>query len=281
MRIIKKVKNKKRIIGFLFLILFVFLSSGFSLKMPFTSQAPEGDWGEPWYNDCEEVSIAMVDSFYNNRVLTKAVAKNEILRIIGLKEKAYGPSLDEDADKMADIINNFLNWKAWVVEDPTIEEIKDRIDSGHPVIALTDGRMLDNRYYTTNEYHVFAISGYDDEKEVFITQDAGTYRGHDYEYSYSIVMDALHDYNSTDVSLGRRVAIFTASKIKEPDKSEVVASPVLSATSSSTPVTIEEIKKDNSLVISPENIEDSGILKTIKGWWIGFVEWIKNIFHRF
>lgn len=281
MQMIINLKDRKQAIGFLFFILFAFLTSGFNLKMPFTSQAPEGNWGEPWYNDCEEVSIAMVDSFYNSRVLTKAVAKKEILRIIGIKEKAYGFSLDEDADKMADIINNFLNWKAWVVEDPTIDEIKEQIDNAHPVIALTDGRLLDNRYYTTSEYHIFVISGYDDNKEVFITQDAGTYRGHDYEYSYSIVMDALHDYNSTDVSLGRRVAIFTGPKIKESNKPEVIASPVFSATPSSIPVAIEEIKKDIPITVLQESAEDDGIFKMIGNWRNRLVNWIKNILHEF
>lgn len=174
MQIIIKSKKRKQTIGFLIFILFGFFAFGLNLKMEFTSQAPEGNWGEPWYNDCEEVSIAMIDSYYNNRILTKAVAKKEILRIVAIKEKAYGSSFDENADKMADIINNFLNWKAWVAENPTIEEIKEQIDNGHPVLALTDGRLLDNRYYTTSEYHVFVISGYDDDKGVFITQDAGT-----------------------------------------------------------------------------------------------------------
>lgn len=253
--------------------------------MEFSSQAPEGNWNEPWYNDCEEVSIVMVDSYYVGRKLTPAVAKNEILRMFEIKEKAFGPSLEEDSDQNVSFINNYLNsnWEARIAENPAIEEIKAEIDKRHPVIMPVDGRMLDNRYYTTTHYHVFVISGYDDDKGVFITQDGGTYRGHDYEYSYDIIMDAMHDYNPTDMSLGRRVAIFTSLKTEKKDaektnepKIEESLTPAPTAIASDTPDS-EKIKNDNS-PIAPEKNIDAGILETIKNYFIRFIDWVKKIF---
>lgn len=269
---------KKRKMALSVLALFVFLFSGFNLEMSFSSQAPEGNWNEPWYNDCEEVSIVMVDSFYNKRILTKAIAKKEILRIIGLKEKAYGSSLDENADEIVNIINNFLNWNARIAEASTIDEIKKEIDAGHPVIMPTDGRKLNNRYYTTSEYHVFVISGYDDAKKMFITQDAGTYRGHDYQYSYAVVMNAMHDYDSADLAKGRKVAIFTSPEIKETDKPEIKITPSPTAVPRVVPFKAEEIKKNIPIVISSGKIEDGGLMKTIGDWWSRLVIWIKSIF---
>lgn len=279
MQTIIKSKSERQNIALLVLILFGFLTFGFNLQMPFSSQAPEGDWGEPWYNDCEEVSMVMVDSFYNNRILTPVIAKQEILKMIDLKENAYGFSLDENADKIVDIINNLLNWSARAVENPTIDQIKNEIDDGHPVILPADGRMLDNRYYTSTEYHVFVISGYDDDKKMFIVQDGGTRHGHDYQYSYSIVMNAMHDYNSTDVSLGRRVAIFTNPGKKEPEKT---VEPKVSISPSPTPIISdpldEKIKKNDTPVAPEKNIEDRGIINAIKNYWNRLFEWIKNIF---
>ena len=213
------------------------------------------------------------------------IAKAEILRMFEIKEKAFGPSLEEDSDQNVSFINDYLNsnWEAHIAESPTVEEIKDELNNGHPVIMPVDGRMLDNRYYTTTHYHVFVISGYDDDKGVFITQDGGTYRGHDYEYSYEIIMDAMHDYNPTDMSMGRRVAIFTGPKVKEKEtektpepKIEASPTPTPTAAASITP-NEEEIKNDNAPIAPEKNIEETGILGTIKNYLSRFIDWIKRI----
>lgn len=271
------------------LILFGFLASGMSLKMSFTSQAPEGNWSEPWYNDCEEASIVIVDSFYNNRTLTNAIAKKEILRIFAIKEKAYGRSLDEGAEKIVDLINNFLNWKARIVENPTIEQIKDEIDNDHPVILPTDGRKLNNRYFTTSHYHVFVISGYDDAKKMFIVQEPGTYRGHNYQYSYATIEKAMRDYNSTDLSKGRRVAIFTSPEIKKTDSSdesknelnkidepEIKISPTPTEINSDNSSNGEEAKKNYPPAVSEKSHESGSLAKTMGDYWAYLVEWIRG-----
>lgn len=280
MQISIKLKNSRQNIVLFVFILFGFWASGFTFKMPFSSQAPEGNWNEPWYNDCEEVSIVMVDSFYNNRTLTPAIAKKEILRIFEIKEKVFGPSLEEDSDQNVNFINNYLNsnWKAHIAENPTIEEIKDEIDNSRPVILPVDGRVLDNRYFTTTHYHVFVISGYDDDKGVFIVQEPGTYRGHDYQYSYEIIKEAMHDYNPTDNSLGRRVAIFTSPEVKKIEESKSAASPSPAAIFNANTANSEKIKNNDSPAVSEKNIEKGGFVKTIKNYWTRLVEWVKRIF---
>ncbi len=272
-------------------VLFGFFASGMALKMEFSSQAPEGDWSEPWYNDCEEVSIAMVDSFYNNRTLTKAVAKKEILRILDIKEKAFGPSIEEDAEKIVDLVNNFLNsnWKARIVENPTIEQIKKEIDNGNPVILPVDGRKLNNRYYTTTHYHVFVISGYDDDKKMFIAQDPGTYRGKNYQYSYAIIENAMHDYLPDDLSKGRRAAIFTSPEIKKIDSIAAGHGDVKKADEPETEtiLVLSDIGRDDSVksnehevnvlpAVSEKSAEYGGLAKRIWGYWANLIEWIKK-----
>ena len=70
-----------------------------NLTIPFTPQAPYGNWSQPWQDTCEETAILMVDYFYNNKKLAdKSVAKQEILRILNIKNNAYGKSLDENAE---------------------------------------------------------------------------------------------------------------------------------------------------------------------------------------
>ncbi len=285
MQVKSKLKTKRQKFAIMVFILFAFLASGFNLKMEFTSQAPEGNWGEPWYNDCEEVSIAMVDSFYNNRILTPVIAKKEILRIIVIKEKAFGPSLEENSDQNASLINNYLNsnWKARVIENPTIEQIKEQINKSQPVILPVDGRKLDNRYFTTIHYHVFVISGYDDDKKMFITQEPGTYRGHDYKYSYAVIENAMRDYNSVDLSKGRRVAIFTGLKIEKIKNSvnEKKDAGKIDKIENKTNIEIGEVKKDN-LSINLENIaEDKGFVKTMENYRNYIIDRIAKILKAF
>ncbi|MFH1049059.1 MAG: C39 family peptidase [Patescibacteria group bacterium] len=296
MQITAKSKTRKQAVGFAVFVLFGFFASGMALKMEFSSQAPEGNWSEPWYNDCEEVSIAMVDSFYNNRTLTNAVAKKEILRILDIKEKAFGPSIEEDAEKIVDLVNNFLNsnWKARIVENPTIEQIKEQINNNNPVILPVDGRKLNNRYYTTTHYHVFAISGYDDDKKAFVTQDPGTYRDKNYQYSYAVIESAMHDYNSEDLSKGRKVAIFTSREIKKAESTDAGDGEVKKADESEvkTALVLFDIGSDDSIkgneseinvlpAVSEKSAEYGGLAKRIWGYWANLIERIKKTYRGF
>lgn len=197
-----------------------------------------------------------------------------------VKEKAFNPSLSEDAEKIVDLVNNFLNsnWKAQVVENPTIEHIKDEINNNNPVILPTDGRKLNNRYYTTSHYHVFVISGYDDDKKMFITQDPGTYHGKNYQYSYAIIENAMHDYNPDDLNKGRRAAIFTKLETKDSENNSEGENELKKIDSASGDYAKdEEIKKNNSPTVSEKNTENSGFIERIGNYWVYLIEWIEWI----
>lgn len=198
-------------------ILFFFFSpdsaSAKTLKVPHTSQAPYGYWGQPWQDACEEASIVMVDAFYNNKKLDKKTAKTKMLDLLKKKNKTFGWSLDENADKVVKMINKFYNWKAEIVKKSTIEMVKEEIDNGRPVILPAYGRALKNPHFKQGgpDYHMFVISGYDDEKKEFIVQEPGTRYGLDFRYKYDTVMNAMHDFTGKygQTKTGAKVAIFT------------------------------------------------------------------------
>ncbi|MBI5222398.1 MAG: C39 family peptidase [Candidatus Magasanikbacteria bacterium] len=202
----------------IFVLLFIFLPvpvfAQTNLPVPFTSQAPYGYWGQPWQDTCEETAILMVDSFYNNKKLSnKSIAKQEILRILNIKTNAYGKGLDENAEQMANLINDFLNWEATIIENPTIEQIKSQIDAGQPVIIPAYGKALHNPHFRSGgpEYHSLVISGYDDDKKQFIVQEPGTRYGLDFRYNYDTLMNAIHDFlPNKQTKNGRKVALFTS-----------------------------------------------------------------------
>lgn len=188
-----------------------------TLTIPHTSQAPYGYWGQPWQDTCEEASIVMVEAFYNNKKLNKKTARAKMLDLLKKKNKTFGWGLDENADKVVKIINKFYKWKAKVVKNPTIEMLKEEIDNGRPIIVPAYGRALKNPHFKQGgpDYHMFVISGYNDEKKEFIVQEPGTRYGLDFRYKYDTVMNAMHDFHGLNkTKTGPKAAIFTTPQEK-------------------------------------------------------------------
>lgn len=174
---------------------------GEELDVPFTSQAPEGNWAEPWQNACEETSIVMVDAFFGGDELSKRDASQRIKDIFAEKKKIAGDSFDESMSTIASVIHEAdLGWEAQVVESPTLDDMKSYLEAGNPIIAPVYARALNNPYYqgAGPDYHVLVISGYDDEAGEFIVQDPGTSQGASLRFPYQEFYDAIHDYLGTD-----------------------------------------------------------------------------------
>ncbi|OGH58862.1 MAG: hypothetical protein A2725_03890 [Candidatus Magasanikbacteria bacterium RIFCSPHIGHO2_01_FULL_33_34] len=183
-----------------------------SLSVPFTIQAPEQNWSQPWQDACEETTIAMVDFFYAKNTFTTESAKTEILKIINIKNKFIGESLDENAKTILTLINNFLPWEAHIKANPTLEELKYEIDNDRPIILPVHGRYLYNPFFKNGgpDYHTLVISGYDDSTKEFITQEPGTRYGLDFRYSYDTIMNAIHDFLPDQKTMnGDKLTIFT------------------------------------------------------------------------
>lgn len=183
------------------------------IEVPFTSQAPQGNWHEPWQNACEEASIVMIQNFYKDTTLDPAQARQQILDVFTLKKLSAPASKDESLERIAEIINSGdLTWQARVVDNPSLAEIKEELAANHPVIAPVYAPLLKNPNYTSPgpSYHVIVIVGYDDAKGEFITNDPGTDQGQDYSYPYDVLMNALHDYLANkDYTAGAKRVLFT------------------------------------------------------------------------
>lgn len=183
------------------------------IVVPFTSQAPEGNWQEPWQNACEEASVVMIQNFYKDEGLTVEKARQQILAVFKLKKTTAPVSKDESLERIVEIINSGdLNWQARVVDNPNLTAIKDELAANHPVIAPVYAPLLSNPNYTSPgpAYHVIVITGYDDASGEFITNDPGTDEGENYRYPYEVLMTALHDYLANkDYTAGAKRVLFT------------------------------------------------------------------------
>ncbi|MFA6423785.1 MAG: C39 family peptidase [Candidatus Magasanikbacteria bacterium] len=190
------------------------------LKVPYTSEIPTGSWTKPWNNACEEASIVMVKGYYfGYESTTKKIAAADMMPLFKIEDKIFGSNADTTAAQTAKLINNYTDITAEVKENPTVDEIKNELSAGHPVIAMLNMKNIINKNHRFRAggsyYHVLVIIGFDDSTKEFVTNDNGNaINGADYRFKYDDIMDNLHDFNQkTRRTDGPARVLFTDSKI--------------------------------------------------------------------
>lgn len=163
--------------------------------IPYTAQAPQGDWSEPWQNACEETSIAMVDAYYRN-VPFAFQPSEAILSVFEKKHAELGESKDESLEDLASFINRSYAWNATLRNTVTAEDIEKEIKKRRPVIIALDARRLVGAPYAEPkpDYHVMVIIGFDSDRREFIVHDPGTSQGKELRYGYDALLDANKEY---------------------------------------------------------------------------------------
>lgn len=180
--------------------------------MPFTVQAPFGDWGDPYQEACEEAAILMAMHYRNGTALTPAIADRELLDLVDWEtQNGYGQ--DITADQMAEVAEKKYGLSARVRTDVTKESIIEELAAGNPVVIPAAGRMLGNPYFSGEGpfYHALIIIGYRQgwTGEYFVTNDPGTKRGQGYEYEVGVLLDAIHDWTGVkeETPQGRKAMV--------------------------------------------------------------------------
>lgn len=178
------------------------------LRVPYASQAPYGEWKEPWDEACEETSATMIDAYYNNvGGLQTEEVKKRVQSMIDWELSQQMPTEDTDAEQTVQLINNTTSFKAEVKTNPSLEDIKQELASNQPVIALVNMYQLYQEEDKGDSYHVLVIIGYDDKKRVFIVNDPARPKK---DYPYDVLMNALHDFNpETKEADGTPTVLFT------------------------------------------------------------------------
>jgi len=169
------------------------LPDKYLLKVAFASQAPFGDWSEPYENGCEEASIIMTEHYLANQDLSKEQMKSEIDSSVAWQIANWGGHSDLNADKTLNLAQDYFHLSGKIVRNYSLDDIKKYISSGLPVLAPSAGRKLGNPNFrgAGPEYHMLVIIGYDDSQGIFITNDPGTRKGEKYIYKYQTVLDAI------------------------------------------------------------------------------------------
>jgi hypothetical protein len=168
------------------------------LAVPFTSQAPFGNWASPFNEACEEAVLVMAQHYRHSTPIDATAAKQEILNIVHWENQTYGYNEDTSAAETAQTAHEYLGLSATVSYDVTVEAIKRLLSEDKLILAPVFGKQLNNPHFIQGGpyYHMILIIGY--EGDQFITHDPGTKHGEQYRYSSEILINAIHDLTNPE-----------------------------------------------------------------------------------
>ena len=152
----------------------------------------------------------MVDQFYqglSEGLIDPGIADASIQDLVDQQMQMFGYFESTTAEQTAELVESYYGYTTRLIHDPTIDQIKDEILAGHPIVVPAAGQVLANPYYTPPgpEYHMLVIKGFTEQG--FITNDPGTKRGENWLYEYDHFMNSIHDYVAADILSGEKVVI--------------------------------------------------------------------------
>jgi len=185
------------------------LPSKANLDVPFMSQAPNGNWGLPYQEACEEASAIMVDAYYRGvATITPAQADKAINALVDYENKTLGFYKDTNAEQTVGFIKGYFKYQNVVIAPLSdVSQLKRAVANGYPVMVPAAGKLLPNPNFNNGGplYHMLVVKGYTQDR--IITNDSGTRNGADFLYTPSALMNAAHDWNGGDVTHGAPVMI--------------------------------------------------------------------------
>ncbi len=171
------------------------LPPSLQITVPFTPQAPTANWDEVHNEGCEEASAIMAHAYFTNTIsLPPELVEQEISKLTNWQNTELGYHLSITTEEVIQMIkaNYNLNAEAVGISETVI---KEALAANKLVIVPANGQMLGNPYYKQPGpiYHMFVITGYNNNG--FVTNDPGTKRGQNYQYTYSTIAAATGNWN--------------------------------------------------------------------------------------
>ena len=168
-----------------------------NLPVPFTSQAPHGNWELPYQEACEEASALMAIRYaFGNPILSPEDADAAILDLVTTNTNVLHYPIDQTVSQVRDLILTIdEQLTVRLLQNPSVDDLKGELAAGNVAIVPARGRALKNPFFRAPgpRYHMFVLRGYTVDG-YFITNDPGTKRGEGYLYPFARVMDAMDDW---------------------------------------------------------------------------------------
>lgn len=166
----------------------------YNLAVPFQSQAPLGNWDQPYQDACEEASLIMANAFFARQDLSASQMDASIKQLVDWEVKTFGYYEDTSAAEVVRTAKEYFNLNAKLDTDVSVDHIKSLISQNKLVIIPAAGKILPNPNFKNGGpiYHMLVVRGYTQDK--FITNDPGTRLGKEFLYTYSSLINAIHDW---------------------------------------------------------------------------------------
>jgi len=171
--------------------------------VPFTCQAPFGQWSDPRQQDaCEETAALMAVHFAKKQTQnpTKEEALKEILDIVNYQINQFNEYRDTSAFDTAErVIKGYYGYNRFSLRQvSSAKDIILQLLKGNVVIVPVNGRLLNNPNFTAPgpERHMVLVRGYDLQSDEFITNDPGIWQGEKYRYPALVLFAAIRDYST-------------------------------------------------------------------------------------
>ena len=167
------------------------------IKTAFVPQSPKKNWDQPWQDACEEAAMLTVKYYYFNQSPNSSQIKTDLQSIFDY-ETSVNLTGDVNVSQIATISAAMFQLKPTVITDPTLAIFKQYLLRDIPVIVPANGKILykENNHFKSGGpwYHNLVVLGFDDSRQQFIVHDVGTQFGAYFRYSYSLLLEAIHDF---------------------------------------------------------------------------------------
>ena len=183
------------------------LPSAVILKVPFTTQAPLGNWAQRQHT-CEEASMLMVDRYLHGDHSTGTIDPHTADQGIN-QITAWKPAQDLTIQQIGQVAQKYMGWADKVLPATRIE-MKQQLALGRPLIVGVRTHGLGNAnypgyrtHYEQTGYsvsHYLVVVGYD-QADTFVLNDPGISKGHGWHITYDQLMHAIDDLDQAYPSL--------------------------------------------------------------------------------
>ncbi len=170
--------------------------ASFSLKVPFTTQAPTGKWENN--ENCEEASAIMANAYltdYTADELTVSSTQEAINKLVAWEMEHFGHAENTGVDEIAQMIEGVFDLETSQIKDFTEDDLKNELLQHHVLILPINAELLGIPAYPENSqvYHVIVVRGY--TPKGFLVNDPGLSAGKNNLYSFETLRDATSDWD--------------------------------------------------------------------------------------
>lgn len=178
-------------------------------NVPYTVQAPDGDWDAAHQEYCEAAAVTMVGLYYRGatfpgNVIPAATANADMAQVVAWERATWPGQLNLSLQEVAQDGAHFYGLTSTVVP-LDLTAIQRYLAGGQPVIipVMTHGgpggTMINPHYGTEDVYHVIVLIGYNAAQGIVYTNDAGISQGQDLAYSWTTLQTAVESMTHTTV----------------------------------------------------------------------------------